>query len=54
MAQGQVEQASTSSVQKFNLTLLNAQGVAEVTSPTHTISTTRNSEENKVGVALVG
>ena len=53
-AQGQVEQASASSVQKFQLTVFNATSVAEVTSPTHTVTTTRNSDENKINVVLVG
>ena len=52
-AQGQVEHASTSSVQHFKLTVLNAQGVAEVTSPTHTITTTRN-DDDKIDVLLAG
>ena len=53
-AQGQVEQASASSVQKFQLTVFNATSVAEVTSPTHTVTATRNSDENKINVVLVG
>ena len=53
-AEGQVEHATTSGVHKFQLTVLNAQNVAEVTSPTHTITTTYNSDENKMNVALVG
>ena len=51
-AQAQMEQANTSCVQHFQLTVLNAQGVAEVTSPTHTITTTLKSDENKIDVIL--
>ena len=51
-AQAQVEQASTSCVQHFQLTVLNAQGVAEVTSPTHTITSTQSNDENTIGVSL--
>ena len=53
-AEGQVETASTSSVQKFQLTVLNAQSIAEVTSPTHTITAARNNDDNKINVMLVG
>ena len=52
-AQVQVEQL-TSCVQHFQLTVLNAEEVAEVTSPTHTITATRNSDEDKIGVVLAG
>ena len=38
----QVEQASTSCVQHFQLTVLNAQEVAEVTSPTHSLTTAQD------------
>ena len=53
-AQTQVEQASTSCVQHFQLTVLNAQEVAEVTSPTHTIITTRSNGGDRIGVVLAG
>ena len=53
-AQGQVEHASTSSVQHFKLTVLNAQGVAEVTSPTHTLITTLDGTHNQLKVTLAG
>ena len=50
----QVEQASTSCVQHFQLTVLNAQEVAEVTSPTHTITTTLSNGGDRIGVVLAG
>ena len=53
-AEGQVEQATTSGVHKFQLTVLNAENVAEVTSPTHTITTTYNNDEKKMNVVLAG
>ena len=53
-AQAQVERASTSCVQHFQLTVLNAEEVAEVTSPTHPITATWNSDEDKIGVVLAG
>ena len=53
-AQAQVDQASTSCVQHFQLTVLNAKEVAEVTSPTHTITATRSNGEDRIGVVLAG
>lgn len=53
-AQAQVEQASTSCVQHFQLTVLNAQEVAEVTSPTHTITTTQSNDEDRISMVLAG
>ena len=50
-AEAQVEQASTSCVQHFQLTVLNAQEVAEVTSPTHALTTTQDGAE-KVKITL--
>ena len=52
--QAQVEQASISCVQHFQLTVLNAEEVAEVTSPMHAITATWNSDEDKIGVVLAG
>ena len=53
-AQGQVEQASASCVQHFQLTVLNAREIVEVTSPTHTVTTTQNNGEDRLGVVLAG
>ena len=52
-AEGQVEQATTSGVHKFQLTVLNAESVAGVTSPTHTIVTQKEAG-NKINVTVVG
>ena len=51
-AQAQVEQANTSCVQHFQLTVLNAQGVVEVTSPTHTLTVTQDDTKNKMKITL--
>ena len=51
-AEGQVEQATTSSVHKFQLTVLNAENVAEVTSPTNTLTTVRDPVQNTVNITL--
>ena len=51
-AQAQVEQAITSCVQHFQLTVLNAQEIAEVTSPTHTLTTTQDGAK-KMKITLV-
>ena len=53
-AEGQVETASTSSVQKFQLTVLNAQSVAEVTSPTNTLTTTHDNALNQMKILIAG
>ena len=53
-AQGQVEQASASSVQKFQLTVLNATSVAEVTSPMNTLTTSFDDALNQMKVTLAG
>ena len=53
-AEGQVETASTSSVQKFQLTVLNAQSVAEVTSPTNTLTTTHDNALNQMKISIAG
>ena len=48
----QIKQASVSSVQKFKLTILNQDDIAEVTSPTHSVRVERDAD--KVTVVLSG